>query len=153
MIHMEDIEIITTKKTTAIAIRETVKVGEIPQAMGLMFLELGPLLGKEVRCIGPPFALYHSWSGDEMDMDVGFPVAGKGVTKGKVRPIELPAVRAAVTMHVGPYETISETYTKMMAWMSEKGYKPLDYMWEEYLNGPQDTPPEKLMTRLIWPIK
>lgn len=153
MINMEDIEIITTKKITAIAIRETVKVGEIPQAMGLMFLELGPLLGKEVRCAGPPFALYHSWSGDEMDMDVGFPVSGKGVTKGRVRPIELPAVKAAVTTHIGAYATISETYNKMMAWMEKNGYKPLDYMWEEYLNSPQDTSPDKLMTKLFWPIK
>jgi effector-binding domain-containing protein len=150
---MDNIEIITTRVQTAIAIREKVKVKEIPQVMDRLFEELFPLLKNEVQCVGPPFVLYHSWSQDEVDLDVGFPVAGEGVTVGKVRPIQLPAVKAAVAMHIGPYDKLVDTYNGMMVWMKQKGQVPADYMWEEYLNSPDDTPPEKLMTKLYWPLK
>lgn len=150
---MGEFEVITTKAQTAISIREKVKIQDIPQAMGRMFGELMPILQKDVQCAGPPFALYHSWSDDETDMDVGFPVTGNAVTKGRVKPLELPAVKAVVGMHMGPYDKIVETYNKMMEWIKTNGYEPADYMWEEYLNSPDEVPAEKLMTRLVWPIK
>jgi effector-binding domain-containing protein len=70
-----------------------------------------------------------------------------------VKPLELPAVKAVVGMHMGPYDKIVDTYNKMMEWMKTNGYEPADYMWEEYLNSPDEVPVEKLMTRLVWPIK
>jgi effector-binding domain-containing protein len=152
-IIMADIEIVVTKAQSTIAIREKVRSNEIPQAMERMFNELIPLLNQGVQCCGPPFTLYHSWSEDETDMEVGFPVVGQGIQRGRVRPMELPSVKAAVTMHIGPYDKLMETYNKMMEWMMTNGHQPADYMWEEYLNSPQDTPSEKLMTRLIWPLK
>lgn len=150
---MGDFEVITTKPQPAISIREKVKVNDISQQMGRMFDELCPLLKGEVVCAGPPFALYHSWSDDETDMDVGFPVTGKAITKGRVRPFELPAVKAVVGMHVGPYDKIVDSYNKMMEWIKVNGYEPAEYMWEEYLNSPDEVPMDKLMTRLVWPIK
>jgi hypothetical protein len=83
---MTSIEIVNTKETPAIAIREKVKVTEIPMVMGRMYGELLPHLGRDVRCAGPPFALYHSWEGEIMDMEVGFPIAGKGIEAGNVPP-------------------------------------------------------------------
>ncbi|HSA35948.1 MAG TPA: GyrI-like domain-containing protein [Methanomassiliicoccales archaeon] len=149
---MTSIEMVNTKETTAIAIRKKVKVSEIPAVMGSMFGELYPHLGKDVRCAGPPFALYHSWEGEMMDMEVGFPIVGKGVEAGNVRTIKLPAVRAAMAMHIGPYDKLMDTYNEMMGWMKVNGHQPASFMWEEYLNSPQEVPPSQLMTRLYWPV-
>ena len=150
---MKGIEIVNTKAQSAIAIREKVKMVDIPQEMGRMFGELMPILQSDVKCVGPPFALYHSWSDDETDMEVGFPIAGKGVSKGRIKPIQLPAVKAAVFVHTGPYDKMVESYNGMLEWMKTNGHQPAEFMWEEYLNSPDDTPPEKLMTRMVWPIK
>ena len=150
---MTSIDIVTTDARKAIAVREKVRTGDSPQAVGRMFGELMPLIGKEVVCTGPPFALYHSWSKEETDMELGFPISGEGISSGRVHTIELPAVRAATTLHVGPYDRLMETYDRMNAWMGESGHRPADYLWEEYLNSPDDTPPEKLMTRIYWPIR
>jgi effector-binding domain-containing protein len=152
-ILMNNIEIMTTMAQKTIAIREKVKSKDIPQAMGRIFGELMTVIDKEVRCAGPPFVYYHSWSDDETDMVVGFPIVGEGITKGRIGPFELPAVRAAVTVHIGPYDKLMDTYIEMLEWMKANGHRPAGQMWEEYLNGPEDTPPEKLMTRLIWPIE
>jgi hypothetical protein len=81
---------IDTKDHPAIAIREKVKVTEIPAVGGRMFGELYPHLGKGVLCVSPPFALYRSWEGDFMDMEVGFPIIGKGIDAVNVKTIKLP---------------------------------------------------------------
>jgi effector-binding domain-containing protein len=36
--------------------------------------------------------------------------------------------------------------------MKVNGHTPASYMWEECLNSPQEVPPDKLLTRLYWPI-
>lgn len=152
-IDMIEVKVMMTMPQSAIAIREKVRTGEIPQAFGRMFQELAPVLQKEVRCVGPPFAFYHSWSGEETDMEVGFPIAGEGITKGRIRPFQLPAVKAAVAMHVGPYDKMMESYNVVLEWMKTNEKKPAGYMWEEYLNSPDEVPPEKLLTRLVWPFE
>jgi DNA gyrase inhibitor GyrI len=121
---MTPIEIVETKETLAIAIREKVKVNEIPAVMARMYGELLPHLGKDVRCAGPPFALYHSWEGEIMDMEVGFPIMGKGIEAGNVHTTKLPGVRAAVATHVGPYDRLTDTYELMMEWMKANGHTP-----------------------------
>ncbi|HQQ25138.1 MAG TPA: GyrI-like domain-containing protein [Methanomassiliicoccales archaeon] len=149
---MTSIEIVNTKETPAIAIREKVKVTEIPAVMERMYGELFPHLGRDVKCAGPPFAFYHSWEGEIMDIEVGFPISGKGIEAGNVKAIKLPAARAAVATHIGPYDRLTDTYNIMMEWMKANGHTPAPFMWEEYLNSPQEVPPDKLMTRLYWPI-
>ncbi len=150
---MSSIEIVTTEPRTAMAVRQKARTEEIPSVMGGIFQELVPYFQKGVRCVGPPFAMYHSWSDDGTDMEVGFPISGPGVNEGRVRTIEMPAVRAAMAVHVGPYDRLMESYERMLSWMKENGHEPESYMWEEYLNSPEDTPPEELMTRMYWPIK
>ena len=40
----------------------------------------------------------------------------------------------------------------VLEWMKENGHSPATFMWEEYLNSPQEVPPDQLMTRIYWPI-
>ena len=150
---MSGIELTTTTAQRAASIREKVKVTEIPQAMGRLFGELMAAMQKGLPVAGPPFAYYHSWSNEEVDIECGFPISGEFEADGRIRPFTLPAVKAVVTMHVGPYDKLMESYTKMEQWMRANGHTPADYMWEYYLNEPGTVPPEQLMTRLVWPIK
>lgn len=149
---MIDIELTTTTAQPAVTMRERVNVRDIPQTMGRMFMEIGALMGK-VQIVGPPFAYYHSWSMEEVDIECGFPIAGEFIPDGKFRAMTLPSVRAVVAMHVGPYDKLMDSYSKMDQWMKERGHAPADFMWESYLNEPGKVPPEQLMTQLIWPIK
>ncbi|WP_019178189.1 GyrI-like domain-containing protein [Methanomassiliicoccus luminyensis] len=149
-----DIEIVNTVAQPALSVRERVKVADMSAAIGRMFGEVaGCMQRNNVQMAGPPFALYHSWSDQDVDMECGFPSAGPSSGEGNVKSLTLPAVKAAATVHVGPYGTIVETYTKVEKYVGEKGMELAPYMWEFYLNSPQEVPPEKLMTRIIWPIK
>lgn len=151
---MTDIQLIDAKEQPAFTVRERVKNSDIPTAMGRMYGELvGFMQRKGVQVAGPPFAYYHSWSDQEVDLECGFPVAAPVSGEGKVKPFTLPAVKAVTAMHVGPYHKLMETYTEAERWMRANGHEPATYMWELYLNEPNKVPPEQLMTQIFWPIK
>ena len=70
------------------------------------------------RVSGPPFGWYHGVPTDVVDVSAGFPVAGDVHTpEGDVVIEERPGGRAVVAVHVGPYDTIEDTYAVVMSWM------------------------------------
>lgn len=149
-----DIEIVNTEAQPALAIRAKVKVEDMPAAMGRMFGEVAECMQKNnVQMAGPPFSFYHSWSDKEVDMECGIPSSGPSSCEGDVKPLTLPAVRGASAMHAGPYHALMETYALVEQYVHDQGLELAPFMWESYLNSPEDVPPEKLMTRIIWPIK
>jgi effector-binding domain-containing protein len=86
----------------------------------------------------PPFAIYHEYSEDEVDMEVGFPLPKPIPTAGRVVARELPATLAAVTWHVGPYTSIGQAYRAVEAWIAEQGKETTGPPWEVYWKGPAE---------------
>jgi AraC family transcriptional regulator len=69
---------------------------------------------------------------------------------GPVAKRVIPAGRYAVVVHQGPYETLSESYLDLIGrWFPKHGYSlaPTPVV-EHYLNSPQDTPQDKLLTEV-----
>ncbi|MDZ4700466.1 MAG: GyrI-like domain-containing protein, partial [Rhodothermales bacterium] len=72
---------------------------------------------------------------------------------------ELPGGRWLRFTHRGPYADLRTTYEGISSWMAGAGllesegawvrYMPL---WEEYLNGPETTAPEDLITQIYIPL-
>ena len=65
---------------------------------------------------GPPFALYRSMPTQTVDVEAGFPTASVVEPEDGVRAGVLPACRAVEAMHLGSYDTLSETYDKALFW-------------------------------------
>lgn len=53
----------------------------------------------------------------------------------------------------GPYTAIEKTYTALTAFVAAKGVTPESFQYEEYLNSPEDTSPDKLETNFYFPLK
>jgi len=59
-----------------------------------------------------------------------------------------------VTVHVGPYDTLSSTYEALQAWIETQGRTPATAMWEVYLTDPDQEPdPSKWRTEVYWPVE
>ncbi|MCB5273782.1 hypothetical protein BJG92_01306 [Arthrobacter sp. SO5] len=116
---------------------------------------MGAAQQQHVQLAGPPFAMYHGMPTDVVDVEAGFPVATPfpeagdgGVTAGS-----LPAGQAVEAMHIGPYESLPETYGAIMAKMQAEGLTPGDAMWEYYLSDPAREPdPAAWKTLVVWPV-
>jgi effector-binding domain-containing protein len=129
-------------------------VQDLPQLFGQTYGALMQYLSEMgEQPAGMPFAAYYDLDMQDLDVEIGFPVARRLPDRGNIKSGALPAGHYASTMHVGPYDKLMESYTRMERWMKENGHTPAEYMWEFYLNEPGKVPPEQLMTQLIWPIK
>jgi hypothetical protein len=60
---------------------------------------------------------------------------------------------AAWGVHIGPYDTIAQSYTKQQTWMAAQGHGPATEMWECYLSDPKvDPDPATWRTRIVCPL-
>lgn len=62
-----------------------------------------------------------------------------------------PAMAAVVGTHVGPYDTLSDSYAELMPWLEEQQVELTGSMFEFYLSEP-DEDPATTVTRLVFPL-
>ncbi|GAA2068746.1 MerR family transcriptional regulator [Streptomyces albiaxialis] len=65
----------------------------------------------------------------------------------------LPGGRVAGTTHVGSYAQLPLAYNALFAAVHARGLRPRAPVREAYLVGPDEAPPEELMTRLTVPVE
>jgi effector-binding domain-containing protein len=133
-------EIRNVKEEPALAVRTTTSVKELPNTVGRAY-------GAIVQYLGYNMDMEH------LDVEIGFPVASPLPGNGVVHASKIPAGKAAFAVHTGPYATIETTYNALTAFMTERGLVPETWMYERYLNSPEDTPPERLLTEIYFPLK
>jgi effector-binding domain-containing protein len=98
--------------------------------------------------------MYINWRTEKWRIEAGFAVPRVLPGAGEVVPSTLPACRALTTIHIGPYETLGDTWGALEAWAIEHHFERGDVMWEVYLTDPQAVPdPAQWQTKLIVPIK
>ncbi|MHC4955424.1 MAG: GyrI-like domain-containing protein [Planctomycetota bacterium] len=139
-IHIEEIS-----AQPIVGVRKNVAQTEIGDTVGQVLGELMPRLGP--NAVGAPLARYHTWKGDRGEVEVAVPV------KEPMEENELPGGRAVVAVHVGPYDTLKDTWEAVGVWMKAHGLEGRAAPWEQYVSDCSNTPPEKLETRIIWPIE
>ncbi len=73
---------------------------------------------------------------------------------GEVGVQEIPAGDYAMVLHKGPYSTLKESYAALAGqWLPNSGREPKNAPSHEvYLNHPEDTPPEELLTEIYVPL-
>lgn len=103
---------------------------------------------------GPPFVRYLSDFAPDLDFEAGVPLARPAPAgHGRAEPVELPGGPVAVAWHVGPYDTLAETYGALMGWIGEQGRTVAGPMWEVYWTDPGTEPdPARWRTEVIIPV-
>lgn len=77
-----------------------------------------------------------------------------GVPQPPLEPFTLGGSWCAVLRHQGPYATMRSAYQWLYGqWLVQSGYEAADCpVFEEYLNNPRDTPPERLLSDIYLPL-
>lgn len=142
-----------TEQPTAV-VRERVRLDQLPGFFSRAFREAAAALQAQGRHpSGPPFGKYTGMPTEAVDVEAGFPVSQPIAPAGEVVPGVLPGGRVVEAMHVGPYDTIQDTYAELRRYFAEHGLTPGEVMWEVYLSDPQRQPdPATWRTGICWPV-
>lgn len=151
---MTQIRVVDLDEQPTAVLHEQVAMSVLPEFFDRAFSTVMAVAGKQgVQVVGPPFALYHGVPTDTIEVEAGFPTASAVEASDGVRPGILPAGRAAEAVHVGPYDTLPQTYDEVMRWVQEQGLHPGTNMWEYYLTDPAAEPdPATWRTRVLWTV-
>jgi effector-binding domain-containing protein len=150
----EPIELVELQPRRALTVRR-----KMPQSgLGAFFMELFPKLRKSIvgqgaTPSGPPFARYYNSDPAAFDTEAGLPFTGTVTATDGARVATLPGGRAAKTIHIGSYETLSKEYRRIEAWCEEHGYRVGEGPWESYVDDAATTPHDKVRTEVFWPLK
>jgi len=105
--------------------------------------------------MGPPFTIHHSMGSCDVDadMEVGAPVTGPVVAENGLEVRTLVGGRAVTAVHRGVYETVGEAWTRVLNYIQENGHRPAGLGQEFYLNDPEVTPTQELLTEVQLPVE
>jgi effector-binding domain-containing protein len=147
-------ELIERTAQPVLSVRTRGAVKDLPGILGRSYGTIGAYLG----CLGQmpagaPFAAYYNEDMQNLDLEIGFPVAKKLPGQGEIQAGEIPGGKAVSCMHVGPYDQVKPAYEALGKFMQAKGYQGTGVCYEMYLNDPQQTPPDKLQTQILFPLK
>jgi effector-binding domain-containing protein len=65
---------------------------------------------------------------------------------------EIPGGSHAVALHVGSYDTLSQTYDALYQWVHENGHNDAGPPFESYIVDPQGKPESEWRTEVLVPI-
>jgi AraC family transcriptional regulator len=70
-----------------------------------------------------------------------------------IEALAIPAGRAVVAVHRGPYDSLPESYQQIEKWMREQGLTAAGAPWESYLTDPGERPdPATWETEIVQPV-
>ena len=102
--------------------------------------EMGEMMkAQNLKCAVPAycFNVYHDGEYKEKDIDVEIceAVVAAGSETKDLKFKKLSKTKAACIYHKGPYEKLGLSYGKLIEWLKDNNYQPIDFFRESYIDG------------------
>jgi len=137
-----------------LSVRTRTSVGNLPQELGQAYQAIIEYLeGIGGSPAGAPFAAYYNLDIENLDVEMGFPVAKQLPGQGEIKAGEIPAGKQLSYLHKGPYAASESAYKAMLQWIAKNGHIATGVAYEFYLNNPCEVPESELLTRIVFPLK
>jgi effector-binding domain-containing protein len=147
-------EVLERPAQPVMSIRTHVAVQDLPQVFGQSCGAIAQHLGKlGQQPAGAPFAAYYNMNMQNLDTEIGFPVAKAVSGNGEIQASEIPGGKVLSCVHVGPYDKLGDAYQAMQQWLDANKREATGVSYEIYLNDPTVTSPEALQTQILFPLK
>jgi effector-binding domain-containing protein len=148
-----DVEVVNRTATLTAGVRNTVPMEGLSEFFSHAFSETMRVLDAQgLHPAGPPFGKYYGMPGATVDVEAGFPVTTPVAPDGEVAPGTLPGGEVVEAIHLGPYDTMAQTYAVIEQFFAATGRTPGGVMWESYLSDPSNEPdPATWRTLISWP--
>ena len=99
---------------------------------------------------GAPVTISSRTPDGGLNLKVGWPLSVDATPPAPIERLTLPASRALVHVHVGPYDALPSVYDRLWEEMQRAGLRPGGDPRESYETPPEEDPP---VTRIVWPLE
>jgi len=101
---------------------------------------------------GAPIVCFHNMDLENLDVEIGFPVAYPISGKDDITANVIPSQKVVSTIDLGAYEKQDPTLEEIFAWIQGNGYEMKGEIYYQYLND-TERPECELLTMMIVPVK
>lgn len=137
----------------SLTIRTRADAQELPQVLGRCYASLYTYLEQIGQPpAGPPYIAYYNMDMQDLDLEVGVPVAKELPGNGEIQPAALPGGTVATCLYTGSYKELGVAYNTLTRFIEDHHRQAAGPAYEIYLNDPSDTPPEQLQTLILFPL-
>ena len=137
-----------------LSIRTRTKMENLPQVIGQAYHAIFEYLNEiKESPVGAPFTAYYNLDMEDLDVEMGFPVAKPLTGRDNIKPSTIPAGKQLAYLYKGSYQGMAPIYEAMAQWMQENGYTPVGTAYEFYFNSPEEVPESELLTRIMFPLQ
>ncbi|MGI6005482.1 MAG: GyrI-like domain-containing protein [Christensenellales bacterium] len=152
MPRISAIEVFKQMPQPTLSIRTRTKVQDLPQLIGESYSKMARYLHELGELLTDvPFVCYHNMDMQDLDVEIGFPVAGPLPEKENMKPGGIAQGHMVFCMYRGPYGEMAPVYDEMAKWIDENGYQAVGTAYEHYYNGPEFSESE-LLTKIVMPV-
>lgn len=148
-------KVVEVPPTLVGVIHEVVPMDEMVPFFDRVFSTVPEVLAKQdVAISGPAVAVYFGAPGETADIAAGFPIASEIDPDNGVTSMWLPTGQAVTAIHVGSYDGLADSYSRMLEWMKSQSLVPGQVMWESYVTMPTpDADPADMRTAITWVLQ
>jgi effector-binding domain-containing protein len=137
-----------------LSIRARTPIDGLPKLLGESYGKIAGYLAELGEGpTGAPFAAYFNMDMQDLDVEIGFPVSKPLAGRDDIQASEVPGGKLGVAIHTGRYGDIAPAYDALTEFVKEQGHEPTGVSYEFYLNDPEETPQEQLLTQIVFPLK
>jgi effector-binding domain-containing protein len=139
-----------------LSIRDTVQQMEMNNVHGKSFTAIRQYMNEfELESNAPLMVIYHFWSKDKIDIEVGLPVNDSTIMgNSRIKLNKIAKTNVVFATHHGAYERLPETYFGINEYMRKNEVVVTGPPWESYVTDPSSEPnPANWETIIYFPIK
>ena len=149
-----NIELVEQETQTVMYIRTRTSFADMPKLIGESYCKIAAYLGElGEQPAGMPYAAYYNLDMQDMDLEMGFPVARQLPGKDEIKLGSIPAGKYVTCLYKGPYGQMEQAYNEIFKWLQENNRELTGVYYEYYYNSPDEVPESELLTKIAIPVK
>lgn len=153
MAIISKINLIEQPERHVLAIRTTINFNDYPNTAEQAYKKLMEYAARNGLLFSSgPFVCYHNTDLENLDVEMGFPVATPISGNDDIKGYTIPVQKAVSGIFLGAYEDTDPLMIEIMQWIMEHGYEQQGKIYNYYLNDDNRDAGE-LLTQIVVPIK
>ena len=147
-------EIVKTTAQPMVSIRESTTPDCVGSLLRRLYGEIGEYLASHhLRTRRKPSVIYHQHHPERVDLEAVILLDAPATGDGRVKSGMLPAGKAAMTWHVGPYDDLLNALMAFADWAEAQQIQCSGVYWEVAMtNSGEEPDPANWRTQLFFPI-